>query len=183
MMRGVMRHTAAKQRSERINHGLGAKRIMLMPPRYNATPSRSKQSGAARSNKKGPEQGRRDVDAAVSGISSAGERRFHAGQEVSEKDQTDDSGPEPPCSTLLAHVCPETETACDSRKAAGRSRRSTSLQGYREHIYLRSSRSAFAITTRVAPVSAAIASQRLVWPISAKARKTALIASAKTMLN
>lgn len=44
-----------------------------------------------------------------------------------------------------------------------------------------SSRRAFAITTKVAPVSARIASHRLVWPVNASTRKMAFTPSAKAM--
>ena len=44
-----------------------------------------------------------------------------------------------------------------------------------------SNRSALAMTTSVAPVSARIASQRLVWPDSANTRKMAFTISAKAM--
>lgn len=48
------------------------------------------------------------------------------------------------------------------------------------HVRFRS-RSALAMTTSVAPVSARIASQRLVWPVRASARKIAFTPSAKAM--
>jgi hypothetical protein len=50
------------------------------------------------------------------------------------------------------------------------------------HDWTRSNRSAFAVTMSVAPVSAAIASQRLVWPKTASTRKTSFTAIEKAML-